>query len=99
LWRELINPLEAAGFEVLPLPAPRVLRDNRDWVDYSYINHYVCNGAVLCPAFDDHNDAMAREILAEVYPDRDILLVESRELFAMGGGIHCITQQQPQLPA
>jgi len=99
LWRELIDPLENAGFEVVPLPAPRVLRDNRDWVDYSYINHYVCNGAVLCPAFDDHNDAMAREILAEVYPDRDILLVESRELFAMGGGIHCITQQQPQLPA
>lgn len=96
LWSELSAPIADAGFELVPLPAPCVLRDNRDWVDYSYVNHYVCNGAVLCPAFDDRHDAIAREILAEVYRGRDILMVESRELFAMGGGIHCITQQQPQ---
>lgn len=99
LWPELIALIEETGFEVIPLPAPRVLRDNRDWVDYSYINHYVCNGAVVCPSFNDIHDAMAQEILADVYPGRDILMVESRELFAMGGGIHCITQQQPQHPA
>ncbi|MAI94823.1 MAG: agmatine deiminase [Halieaceae bacterium] len=98
LWPELVAPIEAAGFEVIPLPAPTTLRDNRDWVDYSYINHYVCNGAVLCPSFHDRCDDMAREIVTEVYPGRDILMVESRELFAMGGGIHCITQQQPQHP-
>jgi agmatine deiminase len=99
LYPELRAPIEAAGFEVIPLPAPRVLRDNRDWVDYSYINHYVCNGAVLCPGFSDAHDDKAREILSDVYPGRDILVIESRALFAMGGGIHCITQQQPLHPA
>jgi agmatine deiminase len=99
LHPELRAPIEAAGFEVIPLPAPRVLRDNRDWVDYSYINHYVCNGAVLCPGFSDAHDDKAREILSDVYPGRDILVIESRALFAMGGGIHCITQQQPLHPA
>ena len=99
VYPELRAPIEAAGFEVIPLPAPRVLRDNRDWVDYSYINHYVCNGAVLCPGFSDAHDEQAREILSDVYPGRDILVIESRELFAMGGGIHCITQQQPLHPA
>ncbi len=99
LWPELCAPLTDAGFEVIPLPAPTVLRDNRAWVDYSYINHYVCNGTVMCPSFDDIRDDRAREILGDVYPGRDILMIEGRELFAMGGGIHCITQQQPQYPA
>jgi agmatine deiminase len=31
-----------------------------------------------------------------VYPDHEIVLVDARELFARGGGIHCITQQQPK---
>jgi agmatine deiminase len=30
-----------------------------------------------------------------VYPGREIVLVDAQEIFARGGGIHCITQQQP----
>jgi agmatine deiminase len=33
--------------------------------------------------------------LAEVYPDRAIRGIDARVIFAMGGGVHCITQQQP----
>ncbi len=40
-------------------------------------------------------DARARDILADAYPGREIVTVDARELFARGGGIHCITQQQP----
>lgn len=79
------------------LPAPLVLKDNVDWVDYSYINHYACNGAIVCPSFADYNDAVAQEILADMYPGREIRMLDSRVIFAMGGGIHCITQQQPSL--
>jgi agmatine deiminase len=64
-------------------------------VDYSYINHYVCNGAVILCGFDDPNDEVARDILAEAYPGRVIEQIDARPLFARGGGIHCITQQQP----
>jgi agmatine deiminase len=99
LWSELVALIADAGFEVIPLPAPTVLKDNRDWVDYSYINHYVCNGAVICPGFGDLHDDLAQEILTDAYPDRDVVLVEGRALFAMGGGVHCITQQQPKHPA
>ncbi len=96
LWEEIQPLLADNGLETVPLPAPDTLRDNRDWVDYSYINHYVCNGAVLCPSFSDKGDDRAAEILRDSYPGRDIILIDSRELFAMGGGIHCITQQQPR---
>lgn len=81
---------------VVPVAAPQVLRDEEGFVDYSYINHYVVNGAVILCGFDDVNDQRAVATLQSVYPDREIVLVDARELFARGGGIHCITQQQPK---
>jgi len=86
---------EVDGLTLIPVPAPDVLQDEEGWVDYSYINHYVCNGAVILCAFDDPGDARATGILAEAYPDREIVLIDARPIFALGGGIHCITQQQP----
>lgn len=87
---------EAGGFKLIAMPAPKTLKDDEGWVDYSYINHYVVNGGVILCAFDDENDAIAKSILEECYPDREVVLVDARPLFARGGGIHCITQQQPK---
>lgn len=82
--------------EVIDLPAPRTLRDAHGFVDYSYVNHLVCNDGVIACAFGEPEaDEHAAAILAEAYPGRRILPVDARELFARGGGIHCITQQQP----
>lgn len=95
----LSGAVDAKGreLEIIRVPAPTVLRDDDGLVDYSYINHYVANDVVVLCAFDDPNDAVAAEILGSVYPDRKIELVDAREIFANGGGIHCITQQQPAL--
>ncbi|MDH6132466.1 agmatine deiminase [Kitasatospora sp. MAA4] len=90
---------DAAGrrLQVIEVPAPTVLHDeDGEPVDYSYINHYVANGAVILCAFDDPRDEEAAAILAEAFPDRTVELVDAREIFANGGGIHCITQQQPK---
>ena len=84
------------GLRVVAVPAPDTLRDDEGWVDYSYINHYVCNGAVILCAFGDPGDERAAAILRDAYPGREIVLVDARPLFARGGGIHCITQQQPR---
>ena len=88
---------DAAGrpWRILAVPAPAVLRDEEGWVDYSYINHLTVNGGVIACTFDDPHDAEALGILAQAYPGREIVGVDARELFARGGGIHCITQQQP----
>jgi agmatine deiminase len=80
---------------LIAVPAPTVLKDEHSWVDYSYINHYLVNGGVILCAFNDENDAVAKKILESCYPDRQVVLVDARPIFARGGGIHCITQQQP----
>ncbi|MFM6981265.1 MAG: agmatine/peptidylarginine deiminase [Microbacteriaceae bacterium] len=89
--------IEDAGFTAVSVPAPNTLRDDEGWVDYSYINHYIVNGAVILCAFDDEGDARAKAVLESAYPGREIVLVDARPLFARGGGIHCITQQQPAI--
>lgn len=95
--RQVRATLEAVpGLRVVAVPAPETLTDEDGWVDYSYINHYVVNGAVILCAFDDPGDERAAAILREAYPGREVVLVDARPLFARGGGIHCITQQQPR---
>ena len=83
------------GVDLVAVPAPTVLRDGRGWVDYSYINHYVVNGGVIACSFDDPTDDVAADILRRCYRDREVVLVDARPIFDRGGGIHCITQQQP----
>lgn len=93
----LENATDARGraLKLVPVPAPTVLKDEEGWVDYSYINHLVTNDGVIACAFNDPNDEVAAGILAEVYPGREVVSVDATELYARGGGIHCITQQVP----
>lgn len=89
---------DAAGkpFEVIQLPAPATLRDEAGYVDWSYVNHLVVNGGVIaCGYGEERADGLAAEILAEAYPGRRVVTVDARPILARGGGVHCITQQQP----
>ena len=59
--------------EVVEIPAPTVLKDeDGEWVDYSYINHYLCNGGVVLCAFDDPNDELAAGIFRRLFPGRTV---------------------------
>jgi len=102
LRESLAGETDAAGrpFEIVDLPAPATLKDDDGFVDWSYVNHLVVDGGVVACGFgEERADARARSILAEVYPGRKVVTVDARELFARGGGIHCITQQQPRVSA
>jgi agmatine deiminase len=81
--------------EVVEVLAPTMLEEDGEPVDYSYINHYLANGLALLCAFDDPRDEAAAEVFAKLLPERKIEFVDARPLFTRGGGIHCITQQQP----
>ena len=61
-----------------------------------YVNWYVCNGAVLIPKFGDPRaDAAARHMVSGLYPHREVVQLTIDNLAEGGGGIHCVTQQQP----
>lgn len=104
LCRELRALLEttrdAAGreWQIIDLPAPETLRDDEGFVDWNYVNHLVVNdGVIACGYGEERADAAARDILSAAYPGRRVVTVDAREILARGGGIHCITQQQPRV--
>lgn len=82
--------------DIVRLPEPIDIRGHGDDFVSSYVNYYVCNGAVIAPEFGDRRvDAEAREILTSLYPGRAVVQLNIDALGESGGGIHCATQQQP----
>ena len=77
----------------LPLPSPVWFRGQR--LPASYANFYMSNAAVLVPTFNDPNDRVALSILAELFPDRDVVSIYCGDFIWGLGAIHCATQQQP----
>jgi agmatine deiminase len=61
----------------------------------SYINFYMANGGIVMPLFGDAHDIAAQQALQTLFPDRDVVGVQAREILLGGGNIHCITQQVP----
>jgi agmatine deiminase len=80
----------------LPLPRPVVFRGQR--LPASYGNFYIANKLVLVPTFNDPNDRIALNILAGVFPGREIAGIYCGDFIWGLGAIHCATQQQPAAP-
>lgn len=89
---------EGLRFEIIELVQPQRSRlDARGRpLQSSYVNFYLANGGVVMPSFDDRNDEAARTTIAACFPGRDILQIDALDIVEGGGGIHCITQQEPE---
>ncbi|MEI9989584.1 MAG: agmatine deiminase family protein [Rhizomicrobium sp.] len=98
--RRLEDARDAQGrrIEIVELEQPR--KAGSDWrgrpLQASYVNFYLANGGVVMPGFDDPNDEKARAALADCFAGRDVLQIHALDIVAGGGGIHCITQQEPE---
>jgi len=76
--------------------AGSIARRNGDICIASYINFLFVNKGIIAPQYGDENDALALEQLRAIFPDREVVGVNTREIVYGGGNIHCITQQQPK---
>ncbi|MGS0742727.1 agmatine deiminase family protein [Glaciimonas sp. GG7] len=95
---QLKASIDACGRQLEIVTMRRSVTARSDEPDFcnGYANYYVCNGAVILPEFGDaHADAAAAATLAGLYPGRKIVQVNVDRICENGGGIHCVTQQQP----
>ncbi len=97
--REVLEEtVDAAGrkLELVPLdlPQPRRRHDGR-WLTTSYVNFYFAEGAVLVPAFADAADRAALRTFEQLFPEREVVQVELGPIPEGGGGLHCITRDEP----
>lgn len=61
----------------------------------SYINFYIANGGIIMPEYGIPSDQRARQVVESCFPDHEVVQVDVKGIATGGGGIHCITQQQP----
>lgn len=98
--RALALATDAQGrpFELLDLyEASAAVDQDAEVFCASYTNFYIANGAIIMPAYGIPADQEAAAQLAVAFPGREIVPVRIDHIAHGGGGIHCITQQQPEV--
>lgn len=95
---ELATDAQGRHFELLDLyEASAAVDQDAEVFCASYTNFYIANGAIIMPAYGIAADAEAAAQLAHAFPGREIVPVRIDHIAHGGGGIHCITQQQPEV--
>lgn len=81
--------------EVIPLPMPAPLVFDGTRLPASYANFYVGTSRIIVPTFNDPMDRRALGMLAELFPDREVVGIHAVDLVWGFGTLHCMTQQEP----
>ena len=85
-----------AGFDVVRIDMPGYI-DYYGWIIPAlYLNYLMVNDRIIgnkfnVPAWDN----AAQDVLESLFPDREVILLFTPEVCLSGGGIHCITNDQP----
>lgn len=93
---ELATDANGRHFEIIDLQVDHGgIGDGKELFCSSYLNFYIANGGIVMPKYGVPADEQARDLLAKLFPDRNVVMVNINAIAPGGGGIHCITQQQP----
>ena len=83
-------------YNLMPLPMPKPIFDEEGrQLPANYANFLIINGAVMVPVYEDANDTLALERLAECFPGFAIIATPCRPLVHQYGSLHCMTMQFP----
>ena len=95
--RALEGAIDSSGrtIEIVHIEEAWEARTDSEMFCRSYINYYLANGGVVIPAYGTPGDERARSTIQRLFPDRRVVQVSVTDIAIGGGGIHCITQQQP----
>jgi agmatine deiminase len=80
---------------IVQLPMPTRIDFEGVILPASYANFLILNKAVLVPTFNDANDRIALNVLADVFPNREIIGIGAIDLIWGFGTLHCLSQQIP----
>ena len=78
----------------IPMPEPVVFEGQR--LPASYANFYISNHAVIVPLYRCKQDEQAIRIIEQCFPSREVIGIDSVEIFWGLGSWHCLSQQEPE---
>lgn len=82
--------------KIVTLPMPEKLEFEGIRIPASYANFLILNNSVLVPTFNDPNDRLALNVLADCFPNREIIGISAIDLIWGFGTLHCLSQQIPE---
>ncbi len=101
--RERLNDLRTVKgekVEIIELEMPNAI-EVKDWrlnrLPASYANYMIANNALIIPTFKQKKkDAIAEEVLCDLFPGRELTTYEGKDFIMEGGALHCISMHQPK---
>jgi agmatine deiminase len=93
--QENLRLLQRTGLRVVTLPMPSPVYFEGQRLPASYANFYIANKLVLVPTFNDPMDRAALNVLAALFPGREVIGIYCGDLVLGLGALHCMTMQQP----
>jgi agmatine/peptidylarginine deiminase len=91
-----LRTADGRPYRLFPLPWAQPVLDHGRRLAASYANFLIVNGAVLMPAYGDAADAQAQAVMAQAFPQHEIVPIPCRALIWQNGSLHCITMQLPE---
>lgn len=87
---------DGSPLEVVELPMPDAVIWDGQRLPASYANFYIANGCVVVPTFRcEAKDVRALGIIADCFPDREVVGIDSTDIIWGLGSFHCLSQQEP----
>jgi len=93
---ELARDANGNRLEIIPIGEAHDAEASSDRYCRSFINFYIANNGIVFPRYGTESDKAAQATIARAFPDHEIAAVDIEDIALGGGGIHCITQQQPK---
>ena len=88
-----------AALEVQCVPSPGLVADAEgEPLPASYLNFVICNRAVVVPQYGVANDEAALVAIDSLFPHLGVIPSPAQAIITGGGGLHCITREQPKKP-
>ena len=79
---------------LVPLPMTEAIYNKKgDRLPATYANFLICNDTLIYPTYGDKNDKVVDAIFKKLFPNKEIIPINSRKLIEQGGSLHCSTMQ------
>ena len=89
-----LTTTEGKPYRLLRLPMPDAIYDDDERLPATYANYLIINGAVIYPTYAQPvHDEEARKVLAQAFPDRELIGIDANTIIRQHGSIHCLTMQ------
>ena len=84
-------------FDLIEVPLPTRKKINNKNIISSYINFYFSKNKIILPKFNVKEDNEVKLIFEKLFPNREIIMLETENINYGGGNIHCITMNVPKI--